>query len=346
MVLRILLLPFAGLYRMITGLRNRLFDLGLKPSVKFDLPVISVGNLVAGGTGKSPMIEHLVRLLSNKYKVATLSRGYGRKTKGLRIGNSLDNASTLGDEPFQFYRKFNDKIIVSVGEERALAIPNILHVYPETNVVLMDDAFQHRFVRPSFSILLTDFSKPFYKDYLIPAGRLRESRGGADRADVIVVTKCPTQISDDTFMAMEREIRKYTSKRVFYSKIRYGYPVAFGGHQQTMKENVILVSGIANPESLVNYVKSGYTLIKHFSFKDHHNYSFKDLEELYQFSKAHPEASLLTTEKDMVKIDTEQLKQLIVQMPLFYLPIETEFLKDGEDFDEMVLSIFNHTDDK
>ena len=345
MVLRILLLPFAGLYRMITGLRNRLFDLGLKPSVKFDLPVISVGNLVAGGTGKSPMIEHLVRLLSDKYKVATLSRGYGRKTKGLRIGNSLDNASTLGDEPFQFYRKYNDKITVAVGEERALAIPNILHVYPETNVVLMDDAFQHRFVRPSFSILLSDFSKPFYKDYLIPAGRLRESRGGADRADVIVITKCPTQISDDTFMAMESEIRKYTNKRVFYSKIRYGYPVPFGGQQQT-KEKVILISGIANPESLVSYVKSGYTLLKHFSFKDHYHYTLKDLEELNQFSKANPEAMLLTTEKDMVKIDTEQFKQLIVQMPLFYLPIETEFLKDGEDFDEMVLSIFNHADDK
>ncbi|HTJ52854.1 MAG TPA: tetraacyldisaccharide 4'-kinase [Cyclobacteriaceae bacterium] len=345
MVLRILLLPFAGLYRMITGLRNRLFDLGLKPSVKFDLPVISVGNLVAGGTGKSPMIEHLVRLLSDKYKVATLSRGYGRKTKGLRIGNSLDNASTLGDEPFQFFRKYNDKITVAVGEERALAIPNILHVYPETNVVLMDDAFQHRFVRPSFSILLSDFSKPFYKDYLIPAGRLRESRGGADRADVIVITKCPTQISDDTFMAMESEIRKYTNKRVFYSKIRYGYPVPFGGQQQT-KEKVILISGIANPESLVSYVKSGYTLLKHFSFKDHYHYTLKDLEELNQFSKANSEAMLLTTEKDMVKIDTEQFKQLIVQMPLFYLPIETEFLKDGEDFDEMVLSIFNHADDK
>ncbi|HEY8935573.1 MAG TPA: tetraacyldisaccharide 4'-kinase [Cyclobacteriaceae bacterium] len=346
MVLRILLLPFAGLYRLVTGLRNRLFDLGLKPSVKFDLPVICVGNLVAGGTGKSPMVEHLVRLLSDKYKVATLSRGYGRKTKGLRIGNSLDSADTLGDEPFQFYRKFSDKITVSVGEDRALAIPNILHVYPETDVILMDDAFQHRSVRPSFSILLSDFNKPFYKDYLIPAGRLRESRGGADRADVIVITKCPSQISDDTFMMMESEIRKYTNKRVFYSKIRYGYPVAFGGHQQAMKENVILISGIANPESLINHVKSGYTLIKHFSFKDHHDYSLEDLKELHEFSKAHPEATLLTTEKDMVKIDTEHFKQLIVQMPLFYLPIETEFLKDGEDFDEMVLSVFNHVDDK
>src|SRR5689334_9676007 len=157
MMLRILLLPFAWIYGFITAVRNRLFDLGIKPSVSFDLPVINVGNLVAGGTGKSPMVEHLIRVLSDRYSVATLSRGYGRKTKGPRIANSLDNAETLGDEPFQFYRKYKDKITVAVGEDRVMTIPNILHIYPDTKGILLDDAFQHRFVKPSFSILLSDF---------------------------------------------------------------------------------------------------------------------------------------------------------------------------------------------
>ena len=191
-LLRILLFPFSWLYYLITQIRNRLYDRGLKPSVKFELPVICVGNLTVGGTGKTPMIEHLIRLLQNRFKVATLSRGYGRATKGIRIAGPSENASTIGDEPFQFYTKFGKRITVAVGEERALAIPTILQECSDTQIILLDDGFQHRKVSPGFSILLTDYHRPFYNDFLLPSGRLRESRWGAERADVIVVTKCPS----------------------------------------------------------------------------------------------------------------------------------------------------------
>ena len=169
-ILRVLLFPFAIIYNVITSLRNRLYDQGVKPSIKFELPVIGVGNLTAGGTGKTPLTEYLIRLLARNYKVATLSRGYGRRTKGFRIAQPTDSAATVGDEPFQFFVKFGDRVKVAVGEERALAIASLLQQYPRTEVILLDDAFQHRRVIPSLNILLTDYHRPFYEDLLLPAG--------------------------------------------------------------------------------------------------------------------------------------------------------------------------------
>jgi tetraacyldisaccharide 4'-kinase len=340
-MIRILLLPFAALYNFITGLRNRLFDLGMKPSIEFDLPVIGVGNLTAGGTGKSPMIEHLVRILHSNYHVATLSRGYGRKTKGMRVANSLDTATTLGDEPFQFYKKFKEQIVVVVGEDRAYAIPNIIHQFPETQIILLDDAYQHRSVRPSFNILLTDYNRLFYNDYLLPAGRLRESRSGASRADAVVVTKCPEEITDDRMMKIEKSIRGYADCPVFFAKIRYGFPMAFGNREQ-LGDKVILVTGIAQARPLKEHIQTNFKLIKHIAYADHHAYVLRDIHELEKIIKEHPEVSILTTEKDMVKIASKEFEPVIAQLPLFYLPIEIEFIKSGKDFDEMVLTKVQH----
>ncbi|HEY3429026.1 MAG TPA: tetraacyldisaccharide 4'-kinase, partial [Cyclobacteriaceae bacterium] len=171
-VLKFLLLPFAMLYDVVMNIRNRLYDMKLKPSTTFDIPVIGVGNLAVGGTGKTPMTEHLIRILSPQYKVVTLSRGYGRKTKGFRIANNQDNAFTIGDEPYQIYKKFSPPVHVTVGEERALAIPTILQELDDTNVIILDDAFQHRRVVPGLSILLTEYGRPFYEDHVLPYGRL------------------------------------------------------------------------------------------------------------------------------------------------------------------------------
>jgi tetraacyldisaccharide 4'-kinase len=338
-LLRILLFPFSWLYYLITQIRNRLYDRGLKPSVKFELPVICVGNLTVGGTGKTPMIEHLIRLLQNKYKIATLSRGYGRTTKGIRIAGPSENASTLGDEPFQFYTKFGKRITVAVGEERALAIPTILQECSDTQIILLDDGFQHRKVTPGFSVLLTDYHRPFYKDFLLPSGRLRESRWCAARADVIVVTKCPVQISEDKMIEIERSIRHYAEKPVFFTNIRYGNPTAFNDRSALLTKHIVLVTGIGNSKPLETYAKENYTLIKHLAFNDHHAYTEGDIQAMIKLKDTHPQASFLTTEKDKVKLDTPHFQRMLNGLPLFYLPIEVDFIKAGKDFDEIVLNV-------
>jgi len=330
-----LLFPFAVLYDAITSVRNRLYDTGVKPVARFDVPIISVGNLSVGGTGKSPMIEYLIRLLSPEWKVATLSRGYGRKTKGIRIASNDDNAATLGDEPFQFYQKFKGRVVVSVGEERALAVPYLMDEHPEVGVVLLDDAFQHRRVKPSFQILLTDFNRLFVKDYLLPAGRLRESKRGASRADAIVVTKCPPHMTEDDMIAIEGAIRKYSSKAVFFTRICYGNMLSITASAPYKPRKVILVSGIANPKPLEEYVRTNYDLQQHISFADHHVYSTADLKKICH-AAARANAVVVTTEKDMVKMDPDIFRKEGVA--LHYLPIEIEFLKNGKEFDEMVLN--------
>jgi len=338
-LLRILLFPFSWLYYLITQIRNELYNRGLKPSVKFDLPVICVGNLTVGGTGKTPMIEHLIRSLQSNYKLATLSRGYGRETKGIRLAGPAEDASTLGDEPFQFYTKFGNRITVAVGEERALAIPTVLQERPEVQVFLLDDGFQHRKVTPTFSILLTDYQRPFYDDFLIPSGRLRESRWNAQRADVIVVTKCPAKITEDKMIEIEKEIRAYAEKPVFFTRIRYGSPAPFANTVTPLTRDVILITGIANSKPFETYADENFNVIKHLAFKDHHHYSEREISDLIDLRDTHPKASFLTTEKDKVKLDVPQFQKVLSGLPLFFVPIEVDFIKAGKDFDEIVLNV-------
>jgi tetraacyldisaccharide 4'-kinase len=340
-VFKFLLLPFAMIYDLVMDIRNRMYDLEWKPSVSFDLPVISVGNLVMGGSGKTPMVEHLIRILTPQYKVVSLSRGYGRKTKGFKIAQAVDTASTLGDEPLQIYRKFSDFIQVAVGEDRAHAIPMILQEFPETEVVVLDDAYQHRRVKPGLSILLTEYNNPFYNDNVLPYGRLREGPEGASRADIIVVTKCPPQLEEE-IMSIEKQIRKYSSKPVFFSKIRYADAIPFGV-THSVEHEVILVSAIANARVLEDHVQKSYSLLKHFEYRDHYNYTLSDVKEWESFLKKHPDKklSILTTEKDKVKLERNELTPVVSKLPIFYLPIETEFLRNGKDFDTLILSFVN-----
>ena len=333
--MKYLLYPFAILYDIITSIRNRLYDLGYKPSAAFEIPVIVVGNLAVGGTGKTPMVEYLIRLLRPTFKVATLSRGYGRSTKGFRIVTANDNAGSVGDEPFQLYRKFDAAVPVAVGEERAMAIPLLLHDF-ELDALILDDAFQHRRVKGSFYILLTDYSRPFYKDFLLPAGRLREARVGAARTDVVVVTKCPDLLQDEERMQIENEIRKYTDKPVFFSCIRYGLPLPLN-HDQPFVHKIVLLSGIANATGFEQYALKHFEMVKHFAFADHHTFSADELREVVTLAKQQ-HAVVLTTEKDATRLQPFANTPLFEGVPIFYLPIEAEFLKNGEDFDEMVFN--------
>lgn len=342
-VLKFLLLPFAMLYDAIMDMRNRLYDMKLRPSTAFDIPVISVGNLAVGGTGKTPMVEYLIRLLSPTYHVVTLSRGYGRKTRGFRFAGDHDSARTLGDEPYQIYKKFKPTVQVTVCEDRALAIPMILQEFPETGVVIMDDAFQHRRVIPGFSVLLTEYQNLFYEDHSLPYGRLREGPEGATRADAIVVTKCPVPLQDDTIMAIERNIKKFSTKPIFFSTIRYGEPVAFGDPTKKISKNVILLTGIANAHVLEEHVKKNFRLVEHVAYRDHYYFKPSDLRRIEHLLQRDSQAdvSILTTEKDKVKLEGEEFASLVSRLPLFYLPIEAEFIRSGKDFDALVISFMN-----
>ncbi len=336
-LIRILLFPFALLYDAVTGFRNRLYDLKLKPSVGFDIPVICVGNLSVGGTGKTPVVEYLIGLLGEKYSIAVLSRGYKRKTNGFRMAAPEDTASTLGDEPFQLYRKYGSRVSVAVGEDRAMAIPSIVQAQGNVDIILMDDGFQHRRVTPGFLILLTDYNKPFYQDFLLPAGRLRESRSNADRANVIIVTKCPPDIPEQSMEHIENEIGRYSQKPVFFAAIQYGQLTPFGNRGFETGDKVLLVTGIANPTPLLSFVTAHYTLVDHLDFPDHYHFTHKDLEKIKGYHDKDQSIIILTTEKDMVKLNSPGFENFIAALPFFYLPIEVGFVKGGKEFDKLVL---------
>ena len=337
-ILKLLLYPFAALYNLITRVRNYLYDIGHKPSFEFETPVIAVGNLNVGGSGKTPMVEYLIGLLANRYRVATLSRGYKRETKGYRLAQEQDTARSLGDEPFQLFRKFGDRVKVVVGEDRVFAIPNILQEFPDTDVILLDDALQHRSVKPQLSILVTEFSHPFYKDFVLPFGRLREARRGAVRSDIIVVTKCSEKLSTEEERKITHSIQHYTGvKPVFFSTIQYGEPLALGS-EPSLSRNIVLVSGLAKSQSLEAYCSQHFRILRHFDFDDHHGYLEGDLKEIEDFCKTQAEPySIITTEKDMVKLIEPNLRPYLNRLPWFYVPIRQAFLQNGLKFDELVL---------
>lgn len=338
-VFKFLFLPLAWLYHLVTAIRNYLFDIGHFRSFQFDsVAVISVGNLNVGGSGKTPMIEYLIRLLAPHYSVAVLSRGYGRGTQGYRLAAAHDTARSIGDEPFQLYQKYNAVVKIAVGEERALAIPSLLNDCPEVQVILLDDAYQHRTVIPDFSILLTDFTKPFYYDFILPVGRLRESRSGAARADVVVVTKSPHPPEALQWKEVQHRVQSYTTQPVFFSVIDYQEPKPF--QSGDFKNSMVLVSGVANSKPLEDYVRSRFTLVRHFNFNDHHRYTQHDIEAIQNVA-VQSHAIILTTEKDKAKLVAEDLEKVMKPEIWFEIPVQCAFLNRGSEFDTMVIESIN-----
>ena len=320
-----LLLPLAWLYGLATSLRNYLYDIGHYRSAKFEAPIICVGNLAVGGSGKTPMVEYLIRHLNNK-KIGVLSRGYKRKTKGFRLASADDDASTIGDEPYQLFLKFKG-IPIAVSEERALGAAELLRD-GECEAIVLDDGFQHRAITPLFSIILTDYGKLFIEDYLLPAGRLRESRRGAKRAHAIVVTKCP-DLSPEKRNEISQAIQKYTQAPVFFAKIHYSPLAAFGNG--TARPKAVLVSGLANAAAFKSYCESRFETVRHFDFPDHYSYSSNDVRQIEK-SAAMNDAMIVTTEKDYVK-----LMKKVSAKDWFYLPVQIKFL----DFENEFLTLAN-----
>ena len=336
-LLPIVLFPLSLLYRLVTTFRNHLYHIQYKKTISFTPFIISVGNLSVGGTGKTPMVTYLADWLSAKYPLAILSRGYGRQTRGIRIANEQDNARTLGDEPYLFYQKFKSEkqVTVAVGEERVAAVPEIVYHAPDTELILLDDAYQHRAIARDFNILLTSYQRPFYNDYVLPAGRLRESRRGARRADAVVVTKCPDGLSEEEMQQMTGKILVHASPGVpvFFTGIRYGTPQPM--HEtKKMTDKVILFSGLADGSLFEAYARKHFEVVSHITFADHHRYSEKGRQQLADaLTKAGPSASLLTTEKDMVKLEDTAWQTL----PIFYLPIHPYFLQQENQFQDLLL---------
>ncbi len=317
-------------------MRNALYDAGLLRSTEFAIPVICVGNLTVGGTGKTPTINYLIdHLLSKGVNVGIVSRGYGRTSKGFFIIDDASNAALVGDEPLLFFKRWGIKAVIAVGEQRVHAIRSMREMYPQLDVILMDDGFQHRAVQPSASILLTSYQNPFYRDFILPSGTLREGRRWARRASMVVVTKSPLNIQPDEKLEIEKRLGRYTRKGVpiFFSSIAYGEPVAFGENRE-WKQKVFLVTGIANPAPLVDYlVQKGIEILNHWVKADHFIYSELEMQLIVEEYKKLDDCVVLTTEKDFVKMGSEEFAPYLAKAPFFYIPVEFSFSKEKQNFE-------------
>jgi tetraacyldisaccharide 4'-kinase len=327
MIKKILFWIFSVPFLLVTSIRNFLYNIGVIKSHQFNIPIISIGNLVLGGSGKTPSIEYLVRLLSNNYKVAVLSRGYGRKSTGFILADSNSDAGIIGDESMQYYRKFKN-IIVSVDSNRVRGINKLIKLNSKPEIVLLDDAYQHRRVKPGMSILLTKFNDLYSEDNIFPLGNLRESKRNANRADVIIVTKCDKNINKDQKRHIIQKLNIGDNQKIYFSSIKYSKMVYDKESSKPLSEfkniKFTLVTGIADSSHLINYLNdSGYNF-NHILFKDHHDFSNSDIIKIDRNNL------IITTEKDYVKLFTK------ITSSLYYLPIE--FIIDNEvDFSKQIL---------
>lgn len=331
-LLRILLFPISLLYALVVSVRNILFDLGIISSTSFSIPVIVVGNLSVGGTGKTPQIEYLIRLLQHQYTIAVLSRGYKRKSKGFVLANKSISMEEIGDEPYQYFSKFST-IKVAVDADRVHGVHQLLQLKDKPEVVLLDDAFQHRKLKAGFNVMLTAYDDLFYKDFMLPTGNLRELWWGKNRASVIIVTKCPLDLDLKKQSAIIHKINPAPHQYVFFSAIVYASKI-IGPKEillDSITEEVLLITGIAKPAPLLTYLNSKGIQYVHLNYPDHYMFNEKDIQEIKNSANG---KMILTTEKDYVRLQ-EKLNDL------YYLPIETKIINNSEMFDKLVLDFIN-----
>lgn len=330
-ILRLLLFPFAILYGCITGIRNWFYAIGLFKRTVFAIPSIVVGNLSVGGTGKTPMVEYIIRLLKDQYQTATLSRGYKRKSEGFFLADDQTTMEQIGDEPFQYHTKF-DNIDVAVDAKRVNGVRRILEEKPQTEVIVLDDAFQHLAFQGGLYVLLTTYDDPYFSDFMLPTGNLRESRKGAKRADLIIITKCPKDLSEDQQKSITQQLHLKQGQLSFFTYIDFS-KIAYSKSDSVevtrlIQEDFILVAGIAKPQSFFDHLKKEDTTC--LTFPDHHHFSPADIELILKTAAGR---SIITTEKDYVR-----LNGLLPERQLFYLPIQTAFLNRSEAFDTKILN--------
>lgn len=351
MLLRILLFPFSLLYGLVTFVRNKLYDWKFLSSVSYkDICVISIGNITVGGTGKTPHVEYLIRLLSPEYQIAVLSRGYKRKTNGFLLVETSSTVDEVGDEPYQMKQKF-PTIVMAVNVDRIKGIRKIQEIYPDIQVILLDDAFQYRKIKPTLSILLADYNRPLYRDTMLPAGRLREYACSAKRADMMVITKSPINLSTEEQHDILRHDAKAFPHEPYFTTIAYGelcpvFPASQHLPIPHLKQyDVLLVAGIAYPKPLEQYLRSLANSVQTMIFPDHHAFSKKDIQHIFDqwenISSAYK--LIITTEKDATRL--QKMKAPIeMQQVSYYLPIEIGFLGAGESlFEQKIRSVISAT---
>ncbi|MBI5857422.1 MAG: tetraacyldisaccharide 4'-kinase [Sphingobacteriales bacterium] len=342
---RILLLPFALVFWIGIKIRNWLYDQNIFKSASFGLPLICIGNLSVGGTGKSPMVEYLVEKLKDRFKVATLSRGYKRKTKGYALANENSTALEIGDEPMQFHLKFPD-VPIAVGEKRIEAIPQLLHDKPDTQAIILDDAFQHRAIKAGLNILLTEYNNLFTRDFFLPTGDLRDVKTSAKRADIIIVTKCKADLTTVEKEELIKEIKLLPGQRIFFTAIEYGdtYHIkASGSSGVNEKKEILLVTGIANPRPLKMMLEQQSKTYYMMQYPDHHIFTIDDLNDIKKRFESIDSKNkmILTTEKDAVRL--VKFQKEICELPLYVIPVRHHFLfNEGEMFDKLVIGFITN----
>ncbi len=341
-VFKILVSPLALIYGLGVSLHNAFYSLGILKGLRFNIPLISVGNLSVGGTGKTPHIEYLIRMLKPYVQIAVLSRGYRRKTKGFRYVVPESDANQVGDEPLQYKKKYPE-ITVAIAERRAFAIPQMISQQADIQTILLDDAFQHRAVTPGLNILLTPYSKPFTRDFLIPLGRLREWRSAYERADKIIISKCPDTLSIDDRKKLIQEINPYPHQEIFFSKYQYLDPYYLLDQNAVLQlENdmqIIVLCALASTDYLIDYLEKQVTYLEVIEYEDHHYYTEEDIQKLHRrwASLEGKRNLILTTEKDATRLQLLRPLILKLQLPIFVLPIEVRFLdQDAQRFAKSV----------
>ncbi|GAB2965487.1 tetraacyldisaccharide 4'-kinase [Hymenobacter coalescens] len=334
-LLTLLLLPLSWLYAGVAAVRNWLYDSGAWESSGAEVPLINVGNLRVGGTGKTPHVAWVVQQLLDRGQLpAILSRGYGRRTRGFRLAAAADTAATIGDEPWQHFHGFGGQVPVVVDEDRRHGLAELARLAPDVTAVVLDDAYQHRRVRPTLNILLTEQARPFWLDHVLPAGRLRESRRGARRADAVIVTKCPPDWPEAAQQAAAAQVRRYARAGVpvLFSGYTYGAPEPVFEDQHhpfpVPGQPVVVLTGIAQPEPLLAELRrQGFAVVAHHRFADHHAFTPAELQAVRAARPAG--AALVTTEKDAARLRDPALHTSAADLPLFYVPIRVAFLADG-----------------
>lgn len=353
-ILPYLLKPLAGVYGFVTDVRNWLFDQNILKSEQFEVPVVSVGNITVGGTGKTPHVEYLVGMLSNYYKIAVLSRGYKRKTRGFVIANRNSTPDTVGDESLQIFNKLGSKAIVAVCESRVKGIKEILKLYPDIQLILLDDSFQHRYVKPKVNILLMDYSRPIYEDRLMPFGRLREAEHNVTRADMVIVTKCPVDLQPLAYRLVKNKLELMPYQKLYFSGIRYGMiePVFPNDHPYhvdlatfTSRDSVLLVTGVANPRGFVRHFRKYPFKVSVCHYPDHHDFSRVDLQDiLKKFRNLKGERKvIITTEKDAVRMAYNPYFPSYLKQYVFYIPISVRLIR-GLDENDLIEDLTREID--
>jgi tetraacyldisaccharide 4'-kinase len=340
----ILLYPLSLVYGLVTGTRNFLYNNGLLKSEEFDIPVICLGNITIGGTGKTPHTEYVVNLLKENFHTAVLSRGYMRKSRGFRIATESSPVSEIGDEPMQIFRK-NLSITMAVDSNRVNGIRKILELNPETDVIVLDDGFQHRRLTPGFTILLTDYGRLMSRDNLLPYGSLRESLDNTRRANIILVTKTPNDLPALERRLIVRELNKQSGQNIYFTSLNYGNARSIFAEAPFFSYpeeecGIVLVTGIANPKPLTEHLEKTYKEIIHVVFSDHHNYTEKDIDEITSAFRQlkSPVKCLLTTEKDAVRLREFTNIAVELKSAFYYIPVTVDFLNNGrEEFDNLIV---------